>query len=282
MSQQEIYLNVNSPPVTWKALPRYKLENIKRDFKVADFERNISFTHVDNIVKAILNNEFFDNVIRVIKEKNEFALIDAQHRIQALWICYQRHGLKEYDLMLAIYPKEFARLIYTRLNMGKKLLMSDHSRALDDKKKPFFNDLRQFLYHYRTNEKASYTDLLNAYNYAKGSKNTIQIQKLPTLIEEITEGELKIMIEFCKSCKRFSPMVFGSAIYKTVIYRNVFKIGFKNKWKENQFNEMFEIASSNKELLSLITGKWRKYKDVEDGYKIILTQCLPKMEQNKK
>lgn len=173
---------ISSPPIIWKELKNYQLKNLKKDFNIAEFERRASPGHIKDIVNAILSNKFYDPVIRVVRATKPWVVIDAQHRLQALWICYSQHGLKSYNLMLAIYPEQFARTIYRRNNMGKALLTRDHSRALDDKKTPFFMELKPWLQHEKTPQKQSYPEMLHALHYAKGARNIVQIRELDSVV----------------------------------------------------------------------------------------------------
>jgi hypothetical protein len=264
------------PPITWKPLFNYDLSKLKEDFKIADFERTAKPSHIREIVTAILTNRFYDPVIRVVKDTKPFVVLDAQHRLQALWLAHTQYGLKKYNLMLAIYPEEFARTIYRRLNMGKPLLTRDHSRALDDKKTPFFTELQPWLSHDRTVSKGPYTDMLHALHYAKGARHTVQVRDLDSVLGGITKHDIEIMKNFCQAIKSHFPVVFHALVYRAAIYRNIFKIGHENNFNAVQFGSLINAATSNSKIKQVTAG--RKHSDLLVAYKIMVDEILPKIK----
>lgn len=262
-----------SPSVQWKQLRGYQLKNLKKDFQIASFERTASAKHIKQIVDAITTNNFYDNVIRVVKNKKtgKYAVIDAQHRLQALFIAHKEYGLKKYDLMLAIYSEKFARTTYRRLNMGKRLLTRDHSMALDDGSKPFFNELRPYLSHQKTASKSSFLEMLHALNYAKGRTRPVQIMQLDDLISSVTPDEIKILKEFSHAMQVFSPVVPRSFAFSMLVYRTVFRIGYENNFSKDEFLDLVEKASQNKKIQEMY--KFRRQTDLNLAYKIICKDC---------
>src|SRR5690348_15496392 len=59
--------SIQSPPVKWQYVKNYQLKNLKTDFGIPEFQRKTSSKHINEIVRAILKNEFYDNVIRFYK-----------------------------------------------------------------------------------------------------------------------------------------------------------------------------------------------------------------------
>ena len=130
---------VKPPEYTLKILTDFSLKNLEKTFSIADFERPLRPRHVQKIVVAIQNNEFFDNIIGVFLKRNgQYEIIDGQHRIEALGILRDAHDLTRYNLVLRIFPERLARKIYRRINLGQALKMQEHLRALDNEKHPFF------------------------------------------------------------------------------------------------------------------------------------------------
>jgi len=98
--------SLKSPPVKWQYIRNYQLKNLKNDFGIPEFQRKTSSEHINRMVKAILTNQFYDNVIRFYKDKKgKKQLLDGQQRIAALWIAHTRNKLQNYNLLLGEYDE---------------------------------------------------------------------------------------------------------------------------------------------------------------------------------
>lgn len=269
MSQSQ---SIKSPPITWKALPKYQLKNLKADFKIADFERLANGRHVKKILDAILSNQFYDPVVRVTKEK-PYLVIDAQHRLQALYIAHTQHGLKEYDLMLAIYPPEFARFIYRKINMGKRLVAKDHLKALDNGKVAFFTELRPWLSHDPRPDKPQYDSVVQAVYYSKGAKKAASVEDLDTILQQITNKDIEKLKIFCEAVVAHSPYIYGAAVYYAAIFRNIFKISIENNLSKTQIISLINATINSKDIKAVM--KDRRWDDLLKVYAMITDKIMP-------
>ncbi len=269
----------NPPDFTYKVLKKFQLKNLKKKFKSANFERRISGRHVNRIMKAIMNNKFYDNVIRVTKGNNsQWIVIDGQHRIEALQRMHDEHNLVSYDLVLQIYTKEEQRDIYRRLNLGKTLALKDHLRAIDNGKYNFFNRLRPHYSHLGSKHMPRYENILNALYYAKGQQTrarAIQLIELEKFIKGITEDDIKIVREFTLALKKLDVNT-NTKFYKANFYRNIFRIGYDNKFDRKEWEQFAKIAVDDKKVLELVDT--RTTQATEEMYLYLTDEIRPKLK----
>ena len=266
---------VRSPTIIWKPLKAYELKNLDRDFIIADFERKPSQEHINKIVRAMLDNEFYDTIMRVVKRTKspKWMVIDAQHRTQALKILHEKYGVKKYDIMLAIFQNhDEARLIYRKLNNGKRLTVYDHSVAIDNGKLPFFNELRDYCYHYRNPERMAYVDVLFAYNYARSGRPEGSLEKLEQSIKKVQARDMPIIKTFMATLKRDHPTVTLNPIYRMGIFRPSLKIGLERNFGEKDFSKMFDAILKNRDIIEVSNG--RKKDNLVAIENLILLQVL--------
>lgn len=230
---------VLSPKVQWKELKHFPLRKIKEYFKIADFEREVNTKNVRNLKTAILDNNFFNNAIFVTNSQKPFVVFDGQHRLSALWLCHIENKLQNYDLMLAIYPKEYARTAYRRTNMGKPLQLRHHLKALDDKTVKFFTELEPWLSHHPRPDKLLYINLLNAITFARGYR--IHVDNIDYVIAKTTLKEIEYSKTFLTAIKHHSPVIYKAQVYNSVILRPAFRTGLENKLDESQLTKLFNL-----------------------------------------
>lgn len=239
MSQQKL-LTLESP-VKWVKLKKYDLANIKQDFEIADFEREINQGHVKSLAESIIQHKIlYNNIISVTNEKSPWTVFDGQHRLTALWLCYTEKKVRFCDLMLAVYPKEFGRVIYRRINMGLPLQLKSHLKAMDDGKNEFFKSLEPHLSHHPRPDKPEYATVIQAIGYAKGFRNSVSIKTIDELMEQIGKKEIDTAIKVCKSVRGYSPTVFGERVYQATYLRNIFKIAYKHDLSEKQIEKLID------------------------------------------
>jgi len=258
------------PPIKWVPLKNYRLANIKKDFQIADFERELANGHVDYIREAIRNNEFYNIMLCVVKGK-PYVIIDGQHRLTALLLEHQQNKLKTYNLMLAVYPEEFARNIYRRLNFGKKLKAEDHTRALDDGKSQFFNELQPWAMHQRRADKVSYMDVLHALKYAKRIQqfkraDALNVLQLEPFIKSLTQEDIDLAKLVVSTLRKDYPMTHDSPIYMMAFFRNLFKLAKSHKLNERQISSVAKQLVDRKDLVNL--AKARSHHEVVRIYSI--------------
>lgn len=267
------------PKIEWVWLENYKLADLAKDFEIADFERKISHQHVDKILDGILKNEFFDIVIKAFKPTKpggKRVVFDAQHRIHAFMKARDLHGLKTYTFMLALYPHEQARIIYRRTNIGKKLIAGDHTKAMDDKTLPFFNELRKHLFHYRNDERMSFIDMMYALDYAKGATPQGDMNKIDDILQNITPKDVKNCRIFLEFMTREYPSVRKEPMYMMSTFRNLVRVGVENNYEEHdQYAKLARAIEKNKSIMAHteIRSKTRAL----EVYDIIQKEILPKL-----
>jgi hypothetical protein len=268
---------IELPKVKARWAEKYELVDLKKEFSIPDFQRKANATHINGMVDAIRNNKFYNIVIcYFVDSKGKKQILDGQQRLEALSICHEKYGLQHYNLMFLIFEEKFARTVFRRLNMGKVLTTRDHSKALDDGSSNFFNELRPWFGHERTPNKATYVELLNALRYQKTQNvATVKIKDLDTTIYAITDEDLKNMKVFSEACRKVSPVVFGSEIYKPIIYRNCFRISTDEKLKTDQIVKLLVLCKTNHKLNA--ESIHRNQYDMLLFYKIITTEILPKV-----
>ena len=267
------------PKIKARWAEKYELRDLKKEFSIPTFQRKASSPHIRGMVEAILAGKFYDIVIKYYVDlKSRKQIIDGQQRVEALWICHTQHNLQYYNLMFLIFEEQFARTVFRRLNMGKALVTRDHSKALDDGKNTFFNELNPWLTHDRSESKSTFVEMLNALNYAKNKRmKTVSIRSLDEVIDSITKEDLEVMKRFSEAAMRVAPVVYHSILYKAMIYRNAFRVAYDEKLKTEQITQLLRLCLSNKTFKE--NSGYRKIEDIQLGWKIIHDDLLPKVKQ---
>lgn len=266
-------MQVLESPIVWKALPRYHLKNILDDFQIADFERQINNRHVRMLKDAIMQNKFYNNMICVTNRESPWVVFDGQHRLSALWLCHIEEGLKHYNLMLGIFPKEYARLAYRRINMGKPLRLKDHLKALDDKKTPFFTELSQWLTHHPRPDKLLYVNVIKAMTYARGYGKIASIETVDYVIEQTRPNEIAIAKKILQATFTHTPTTYGSRLYQSPIFRNLFKAAYKHNLSDLQISRLIDLLLKSN-VIKEIT-QFRKHSDIVKVYEYMQEHLLP-------
>jgi len=241
---------VTSPSYTLKILKDFTLKNLENAFIIADFERLLSKKHVNKILESMVRNEFFDNVISVVLKRNGlYEVIDGQHRITALGRLRDEYDITKYNLVLMIFQEKSSRKIYRQINLGKPLKMQDHLRALDNGKNPFFEVLRPHFVHYNDGRLPKFEMVLNALSYAKnGSPRAVSPYFIERMFKNITEKDLKVIISFSNAIKKVEPFTPKQLqkIYTSSVYRNMFRVGYENKFDQGKWEEFITICKADK------------------------------------
>ncbi len=184
-------MTITPPPCEWKHARNFDLVKIHEKFVIPDFQRELNSKHTGRCLEAIIQNDFFDNVVQCGKLKDgTYEVYNGQHRLAALWRAHTEFGLDKYDIVLQIFPVDLGRRVFYRNNLGKPLTMQNRTKTFDDKKMPFFNRLRDLLSHNVSNDKTSYSNMLNALKYAKTQfPRPVEAHKIEQFLKEITKGD---------------------------------------------------------------------------------------------
>lgn len=222
-------------------LKDFDLSKIEEYFHFAAFERKISTRKTHMIAHAIMDNKFTDNVLRVVLGSGtaKYDVLDGQHRIEGLRYARDEMGLEIYDLILFVYHGGNQREIYRRLNLGKPLTLTDHLKALDTGKVPFFNDLRKYCDHYRSGGMIRFSTIINCLHYAKSTSiRSVRPLQIDDFIKSVTSRDTKIVNQFIPILQQIATNP-DSIFYHYTLMRNFFRIYYEN---ELAVNEMIKIG----------------------------------------
>jgi len=250
----------------------FDLSKLKQTFVIPNFERQLRGIHVRKIVEAIKDNRFYDNIIRVIRRNNgAFEVLDGQHRLAALWCVHKELHIKTYDLIIQIFDSNFTRIVFRRLNMGKPLLLQDHTRAFDDGTNPFFNKLRHLLAHENRSNKTTFTNMLHGLKYSKtGSLITVKPHRLEKFIQTINKED----IEFCKiflgALYYLSPTVPHTVHFKSAVFRNACRLSYENNLQHNDIIKLVSAMIKNPKLIDYVESY--TLKDISILYELTLKE----------
>jgi len=263
---------ISSQKTEIKVLMDFELCKIKETFHIPEFERRLGSMHVRKIVEAIKNNRFYDNVIRVTKiNESKYEVLDGQHRLSALWCVHKEQGLKKYDLVIQIFNSEFARTVFRRLNMGKPLNLEDHTKALDDGTKLFFNKLHHLLNHKQQPNRTTFTNILHAIKYAKtGSPVTVKPYRLEKFIETINKEDIEFCKRFLQAMYNSSPTVPHSTHFKSAVFRNAYRLGYENNLETNEISKLVDAMIKNPKLIDYVESS--ALKDISILYRLSLLE----------
>lgn len=265
-------------PVEWKPLFKYNLASLRDDFQIADFERELNNKHVRMLKDAIMENKFYNNMISVTNTEKPWIVFDGQHRLSALWLCHIEEGLKSYNLMLGMYPKEYARIAYRRINMGKPLKLNHHVKALDDKTNPFFTELEPWLSHHPRPDKPLYVSMIQAIVYTRSYGRQANIENIDYIMDKIIPKEIEIAKRICIVTKKRNSEIFGERMYSATIYRNIYKITYKNNLDENQIDNLISLMLQDKTIKEI--SKTRESGYIHRIHDHTLKSILPEVLKN--
>lgn len=270
---------IESPNYILKSLKNFPLSKLEQTFTIAEFERPLKLRHISKLVSAMAANEFFNNILSVIQKNNgKFEIIDGQHRIEAFKEIRDVYEIKKYDLILLIFPEKFSRKIYRRINLGQPLKMQDHLRALDNGHQQFFIKLRPYFVHYNDGTLPKFQMILSALSYAKnGSPRAVRPLLLDRLFKNILLKDLEIIIKFSNALADIEPHIPKKfqALYSYGIYRNMFRVGYENRFDQNTWQNFISICRVDRELEKLY--KIRTMTSMRLTYSHMIDQIGPQM-----
>jgi len=253
--------DVKSPPCSWKQISHFELSTILDTFEIPNWQRVLSEVHRTTICKAILNNDFYDNSIQVYEISNgkqRYGVCDGHHRLMALYHLHQEFGIQQYELVLQIFDKEYARQIFFRNNLGKNISMNDITKDLDDGTIKFFNHMRGDYEHKPTKTATSFTNLLSAIKFAKDkTPRPLQRPVIEHHIHGITNSDLTYCKKFTRCIKEVSEFVPNSVTYRAPVFRALYRVGFENSLTDEQLKTIIQSTLDSrkpKELVKMNKG----------------------------
>lgn len=244
---------IRSPSAKWFTLENFMLEKIPDKFTLADFQRKQNTAHVYRIVESIVNNTFYDNVIRCVKLKDgRYEVIDGQHRLKALWILFKQYGIRNYTIVMQLFKNDEAREVFRKINSGKKLTNADHLKTLDDGSYDFFEELRGVCTHTNNKTTNTYMGALNSIYYAKTNQaRSIKVYDLEELLEKITSDELAHVYRESMAMKTVydktkSPRTFSLSLSKALL-----RIGISENFTRNDYASVLLRCLDRNDIMNL-------------------------------
>jgi len=267
------------PPCEWKQIKNFALKNIRKKFVIPDFQRQLNRNHATRCLESIVANDFYDNVIQCgALSDSTFEVYNGQHRLAALWRVYTEYGVTHYDLVLQIFPLKIGRRVFYRNNLGKSLTMTDRTNTFDDNKIRFFNHLREVLGHSVTQEKTSFTNMINALRYAKtASPRPIKPYQLEQFIGQISHSDIKKCDAFLTALKEVSPHVPRTDLFRAPLFRSLFRAGYENDFTKEQWIKVAQ-ATLNEPFLKELWTQSRDRDTTVHSYQFIIVELSKKLQ----
>jgi hypothetical protein len=266
----EKFLVYSDEKVVLKQFDNLDLSQVKNMFEEAFFERQLYKSHVKQIKEAIIKRKLYDRIITVMPVDSKYKIIDGQHRLEALFELYKEGILKSYPLTLRIIHaknEKEARYIYLALDSSKSLTARDVLKVFDDGTVPFFNNLREYCHHYKTQTYISYLEMLGAYNWA--TTNLIDIparNKFEETVTSIENFNIERLNLFIKSMYGIYGRNTSNFHFRASIFRSLCKVFFKH------FDEINFDKKWVRFLLSITTNDYLQRNSIErsqEGVKAI-------------
>ena len=249
-------MEIKSPKCEFKRDSHFQLDKILDTFLIPDWQRVLAEVHKSQIVNAIMSNDFYDNVIQVYDLKNgkqKYGVANGQHRLMALHLINQQFGLKEYELILQIFPFDMARKVFFRYNLGKKVTLSNITKVLDDGTIKFFNEFRGDYEHKTTGKCTSFHNLLHALKYAKdNTPRPLPIHTIEHFIQGITKPDCTYIRKFTRCMTAVSPFVANSFTYRSPVFRALFRVGWDNDLTDNDFERIIQATIDSTQAKDLV------------------------------
>lgn len=241
-------VHIESPKYKILNLKNFPLNQIPTYFKIADFERKKTATHISKIIRSIKENKFYDNVIRVIKKAGLVYVVDGQHRLAALYNLHQMTGLPTYDLIVIEYETSESRDVYRKINIGMRLGVAHHLKAIDDGSIPFFNELRDVLSHESIISKLTFKEAIDCLSFTKFHYKSIAVWNLEKVLSSITKGDIEFIRVFADAMIRNTPTRLRGIIFRPMFIKPLFAACYRKKLNILGVLRMIDFGKSNKSI----------------------------------
>ncbi len=262
-------IKVVPPKTEYVEMKHFPLKDLKTAFVIPSFERKVDKKHLRKMVDAILTNEFYDNVFKGRRLPNKkIEVIDSQHRIQSFIIAHEQYNVQHYDFHLILYDTQNPRLVYRKLNMGKKLVAADITLALDNGGVKFFNDLREFCFHYRNDGKTGFVDVLFAWHWAT-VKTLGRMDVIEEILKSIDDNSIKTLKIFMSAMSATAGPLTNNPLYKMPFFRNILRIGFEKNYQRDQYVTLIRKIQQNNTIEEISNMKsWIGLKEAYDFIRV--------------
>ena len=246
---EEVVGEIKSPTYTIVHLKKFDLSKIPVYFKVADFERVKSDHQIMKIKSSIANNRFYNIIISVIKVDADWKVIDGQHRLAALYLLYRDYGLRTYDLVVIEYPPDAQREVYRKNNVGIRLSIAGHIKALDTHTADFFNDLRDILCHDEGSRFWSFKEALDCHYFATTGMRALGVPALERALESITKMDIDFIRTFRNALVNESPTKTRGVIFKPTFMKACYRAAYENKLNVAEIGNLMTAGIHNCEIM---------------------------------
>ena len=239
-------------------MENFSLSEIPKKFVLADFQRKQNTAHVYRIVESIVNNKFYDNIIRCVRLKNkQYEVIDGQHRLKALWILHKQYGVMEYTIVMQLFNTDEAREVFRKINSGKKLTTADHLKTLDDGTFTFFDDLRGVCTHTANKTMNTYINAVNALFYAMTHvSRPVKPYQLEDVLESFTSDDIAHVYRISVAMKKVYDKTMTPRVFNLNLAKSVLRLGYEHNLTSNEYVRLLtEILRSN-EIMQLVLERF--------------------------
>jgi len=274
-------MEIRSPKCEFKRDSHFPLDTILDTFEIPDFQRVLAETHKTQIVNAIMNNDFYDNIIQVYDLKNgkrKYGVANGQHRLMALHLINQQFGLKEYELILQIFPFDMARQVFFRYNLGKKVTLSNITKALDDGTVKLFNEFRGDYEHKSSKKCTSFHNLIHAIRYAKtNSPRPLPVYQIEHFLQGISKSDIVYIRKFTRCVTTVSPFVANSFTYRMPVFRALFRVGWDNDLTDKNFEKIIQSTLDSTQAKDIVKDEGNKIECISYIYQYITNVLCDKI-----
>ena len=244
---------LSEPSGKWFKIDDFRLDKIPSMFSLCDFQRPQNRTHVSRILESIINNQFYDNMIRCIKvSPNTYKVIDGQHRLSALWLLHKNYNVQTYPLTIQIFSEDEAARVFRKINSGKTLSLNDHLKTYDNHTYPFFDELRSFCTHNNQKNKMTFTSAINSYYYCtKSSVRPVSIYDLEDTLLSISKEHIDYLYRLAKAASILYEKTLNPRLFNATIQRVCYRIGVSNNFTSIEFEKLLSKLVMNEEMIEM-------------------------------
>lgn len=240
--------NIRTPKFKIVEMRNYDLSKITHDFEIADFERAKSSHHIKQIRASIVNNQFFDNVIRTVLHNGKRVVIDGQHRLAALYLLHKDSGLLRYDLVIVEYDEDQSRTVYRKINCGKRLSVKNQMKALDNNRIPFFNKLRDILCHDDGSKPWSFKEALECHFYSIGKARSLAAADIESALMTVSNDDIEFIRKFEYALGVTSPTKTRGLQFRPLFVKNTYAAASQLGLGRTQIISLIENGIKDKQL----------------------------------
>ncbi len=232
---------------------RVKARDIPDNFIIPDFQRRRYTDYSAGIFKAIATNKFYAVGLMSYKtidprdNREKDAIIDGQQRLCELYnVAMFLDPDLEFDFAMITLSEEVGREAFQLVNRGKKMLSTDHMRAVDDGTIPIIKVLDSLGIGPYSNKNLNSSDIMRMYDWAVYKVSNPDLDIVIETPKKINiEASLKIgtYLEVNKSVA--GSFEKKNILNKPLVIKNCFRVYYEKNLNENELAKMLRIISDN-------------------------------------